>query len=132
MNRTAHKTTIQLLSIALVLLLSGSHWTLLQGVAWTTMLLDSERGSTISERAVNTFSGDNPCTLCLVIQDGLQKGQQDAEFTVCLDSLRITALMPKHSKVPSRYPETVSYPITTWLCPSTCAAAPPTPPPILA
>lgn len=55
----------------LAFLLAQGQWLLLQGVAWTDMVQDNSRGKTLLERAESTFSGTQPCPLCLTVSQGL-------------------------------------------------------------
>ena len=59
----------------------GAHWTLLQTVAWTTMLADNLRRHSISESVERTFDGKYPCPICKAIAAAKQS-QKKSEFTL--------------------------------------------------
>jgi hypothetical protein len=52
------------LLIAAMLATTGAHWFVLQSVAWTTMLADNLRNSSLSDAVHCTFDGKHPCCLC--------------------------------------------------------------------
>ena len=53
------------LLIALALVFSiGLHWTLLQVVAWTGMVISYSQEAPLAEAVVKTFDGNHPCSLC--------------------------------------------------------------------
>jgi len=55
--------------VALVAML-GAHWSLLQTVAWTTMLADNLQSCSFRDAVVKTFDGQHPCCLCKAIAAG--------------------------------------------------------------
>jgi hypothetical protein len=57
--------------LALVTML-GAHWTLLQTVAWTTMLADNLHSGSFHDALTKTFDGKHPCCLCKAIAAGKQ------------------------------------------------------------
>lgn len=58
-------------AIALTLIFSmGLHWTLLQTVAWTNMLISYSRNAPFAEAVAKTFDGKHPCAMCLKIREG--------------------------------------------------------------
>ena len=66
--------------ISLVAML-GAHWTLLQTVAWTTMLTDNLRTHSLSESVERTFDGKYPCPICKAVAAAKQS-QKKSEFTL--------------------------------------------------
>jgi hypothetical protein len=58
----------------------GAHWTLLQTVAWTTMLADNLQSSSFQVAAEKTFDGKHPCCLCKAIAAGKQS-EKKTEFS---------------------------------------------------
>lgn len=82
------------LLIAALLAATGTHWAVLQSVAWTTMLAGNLRTDSFAEAVHKTFDGQHPCCLCKRISDG-KKSEKKAEFPVSLkkfefDSRRTT------------------------------------------
>jgi hypothetical protein len=67
------------LVIALAAML-GAHWTLLQTVAWTTMLADNLRSNSFQVAAEKTFDGNHPCDICKAIAAGKQS-EKKTEFS---------------------------------------------------
>lgn len=49
---------------------------MLQTVAWTTMIVSNVQKSEISAAIRDTFSGEKPCRLCHLVQDGREQEQQ--------------------------------------------------------
>jgi hypothetical protein len=52
-------TTILALCLAI-----GLHWAALQSLAWTTMLIEYSKHTTLSQAITQTFDGDHPCAMC--------------------------------------------------------------------
>lgn len=55
----------------------GWHWTALQSVAWTTMLISNAASCSFGEAVKKTFDGEHPCSLCLAVRDGMAKNAPD-------------------------------------------------------
>jgi len=62
----------------------GLHWSLLQSLAWTTMLADNLATESFSVAVQRTFDGKHPCALCKAIAKG-KKSEKKADT---LSSLR--------------------------------------------
>ena len=76
--------------VALVIML-GAHWTLLQTVAWTTMLADNLQSTSFQAALVKTFDGKHPCDLCKAIATG-KKSEKKSEFTAQMQKLEFPPL----------------------------------------
>ena len=74
-----------LVVFALVTMLGG-HWTLLQTVAWTTMLANNLRTHSLSESVDRTFDGKYPCPICRAIA-AAKKSEKKDEFTTQMQKL---------------------------------------------
>ena len=74
-----------LLAVAL-LAATGAHWTVLQSVAWTTMLADNLRTASFTQALQRTFDGRHPCSLCKQITAG-RKSEKKAEFPLQFQKL---------------------------------------------
>jgi len=61
-----------LLMIVAVLAATGSHWVMLQSVAWTAMLAGNLQERPLTEAVCCTFDGKHPCCLCKEIAAGKQ------------------------------------------------------------
>lgn len=53
--------------------IAGGHWAVLQSVAWTGMIIEYSKASTLGEALAKTFSGKAPCQMCRTIEEGRQK-----------------------------------------------------------
>ena len=51
---------------------TGSHWAVLQTVAWTNMFVDNASEEPFSSAFIKTFDGQHPCALCKQIDKGRQ------------------------------------------------------------
>lgn len=93
-----------------VVFATGSHWFFLQSIAWVGMAVEFSRTEPITVALEKTFNGQNPCSLCLVVDEGrkadkqadLQKPQIKLDF-FCERSAPLTDLpapfvppMPPH------------------------------------
>jgi len=68
------------LLLALALLgATGTHWAVLQSVAWTTMIVENARHEPLGAAVARTLSGEKPCDLCKRIAAGKQS-ENRAEF----------------------------------------------------
>ncbi len=77
-NRLGHAMLILALLGA-----TGTHWVMLQSIAWAAMLTENAREATISEAFEKTFDGKHPCSLCKEIAKGQQsekKSDQRSEI----------------------------------------------------
>ena len=128
----SHPRCCRVVFLMLVLLLSGGHWALLQGVAWTAMLLDDARGASLVERASSTFGGAEPCGLCLALQEGVQKDREEPAQrpSISQDDLRFLALPPLGARSPVCRDQNSPRSRLDAYAQTRIRPAPPTPPPI--
>ena len=56
--------------IVAVLAATGSHWLVLQSIAWTGMLASNLQESSFTSAIERTFGGEHPCCLCKQISKG--------------------------------------------------------------
>ncbi len=61
-----------------MVVVSTSDWSLLQTVAWTSMLAGNLRHQTFQSAVSRTFSGQYPCPLCRAIAMAKKAGQKNA------------------------------------------------------
>ncbi|NDE85322.1 MAG: hypothetical protein EB056_04760 [Verrucomicrobia bacterium] len=47
-----------------IFLMMGGHWVVLQTVAWTKMVMDYSKQSSVQQALSETFDGEHPCELC--------------------------------------------------------------------
>ena len=76
--------------IVAVITSTGTHWGLLQTVAWTTMLANNLRNGSFADALQNTFDGKHPCSLCEQIAAG-KKSEKKSEFSVSLKKLEFVS-----------------------------------------
>ena len=60
----------------MILGMTGAHWLMLQSVAWTNMVIDYSRTSSLKTAIEQTFDGQHPCKLCKLIQKARQSSPQ--------------------------------------------------------
>lgn len=78
------------LLIVALLAAVGGHWALLQTVAWTNMLADNLRATSLAEAMQRTFDGKHPCALCKEIAAG-KKSEKKTEFLIELKKLEFVS-----------------------------------------
>jgi hypothetical protein len=61
----------------------GGHWAVLQTVAWTNMLAENLRTTSMTVAVEKTFDGKHPCSLCRAITQG-KKSEKKTEFPLQL------------------------------------------------
>ena len=76
--------------ILALLAATGGHWAILQTVAWTGMLANNLRSSTLCEAIEHTFDGKHPCCLCRHIAAG-KKAEKKSEFSFQLKKFEYLA-----------------------------------------
>lgn len=62
----------------LLVVMLGGQWVLLQGVAWTGMLIDYSRNASVATAICKTFDGKHPCPLCKAIAAGKKSEQKNS------------------------------------------------------
>ena len=58
------------LALAALLVASGSHWVVLQSVAWAGMFVRFAQEDTVAAALDKTLGGKHPCALCLKVREG--------------------------------------------------------------
>ncbi|WP_133795452.1 hypothetical protein [Prosthecobacter fusiformis] len=59
----------------------GLQWAVLQGVAWTGMLISYARDGSLIEAVSKTFDGEHPCPLCKAVENGQKQDQEKSANT---------------------------------------------------
>ena len=81
----------------------GAHWSLLQTVAWTTMLADNLCTHSVKEAMTETFDGNHPCPLCKAIAAGKQS-EKKTEFSFQSQKLEFPPLKENFTLIaPSQF-----------------------------
>jgi hypothetical protein len=115
----------KLFVIFTLIAMMGVHWTLLQTVAWTTMLADNLHSASLHEALVKTLDGKHPCCLCKAIAAGKQS-EKKTEFSFKSQKLEFPPV--KESFVLFAPPQFQLVPPANTSAES-IAQKPPTPPP---
>ena len=68
----------------------GLHWMALQSVAWTTMLVQNAKHTSLCKAIVYTLDGAHPCSLCHAVNAGKNSEKKSDLYaaTYCLDAAR--------------------------------------------
>jgi hypothetical protein len=96
---------------------------LLQGYAWTTMLLRGARSGSISRAITQTFDGEHPCAVCERV-----RGSAPAQSLSAAPQPKADVFLPLGAPAPAASRERVVVAVRFAAVPSR-AAAPPVPPP---
>lgn len=74
MNSRPHSSLLsrlaRLVIVGAICLSLGMHWALLQGIAWTGMLISFAREGAVMEAVQKTFDGQHGCALCHKVKEG--------------------------------------------------------------
>lgn len=117
---------VKALLLVACLHLIGGHWLALQTVAWVGMFVDNQRTQTITEALENTFDGQHPCDLCVVVE----KGQQDEGDQVpVLVFSQIVAVIAPLIELPTQAARPLLYFESAVTAPPTLRLSPLSPPP---
>jgi hypothetical protein len=68
--------------VLLLCLALGLHWMLLQGAAWTGMLISFARQGSVIESVQKTFDGRHACVWCQKLKNGRNASQKPPAQTV--------------------------------------------------
>lgn len=68
--------TVKIVAVVLLSLSLGLHWSVLQSVAWTSMLVERTQATTFRVALQTTFDGQHPCKLCQVVRAGTSSEKQ--------------------------------------------------------
>jgi len=113
------------LLIVAVLAATGSHWLVLQSVAWTGMLANNLQTRSFSEAVDRTFSGKHPCSLCKQISKA-KSTEKKTEFSAQI--IRLECVWDFQTVVLTAPTDFQLLPITS-ATPRSFRQSPPVPPP---
>jgi hypothetical protein len=115
----------RLATIVALCLSLGFHWLALQSVAWTTMLFENVRHTSLTEAVAQTFDGRHPCNLCRAVSAG-KKSEKKSEVLPTIAKLDLICTTRTWSCLPRsvRY----QFPAVFYFLPE-LSHAPPAPPP---
>jgi hypothetical protein len=74
--------------IVALLLSGGTHWFVLQSVAWTAMLVTRAWETSLVDAAKTTFDGRHPCSFCKKIEKG-REGEKPQDGPVLTASIEL-------------------------------------------
>jgi hypothetical protein len=122
---------LRALTIACAVYLSGAHWLILQGTAWTTMLVNRSQTMGFAAAVQTTFDGDHPCEMCHAVTEGTENERTlDGILPKGAKLFEGSMLQPSGTVIPEPVSESFSYfPDGLSTAPAR-ADAPPTPPPL--
>jgi hypothetical protein len=103
----------------------GLHWSFLQSVAWTTMLVSSLSTTSFSRAVQRTFDGKHPCALCKVIAAG-KNAEKKTDTLVLLKKFEAVSQAAAIVILP---PASLPRVTSADAVPASRAQSPPTPPP---
>ena len=121
----------KLFALLLVVLLTGSQWAILQGIAWTGMIISYTQQENIAAGIEKTFDGDHPCSMCRAI-DKAKTSPADEQQNGAIQTPpagRMEALVVE--SISLRLPDyrTIRKTNADDLQPDSCKLKPPVPPP---
>lgn len=111
--------------------IAGGHWLLLQSIAWAQMIRDYSRDTSLVEAVEMTFSGKQPCAMCVRINEG-KNSEQKQPATVKLDKKSEFPLGPHEHGVAAPPSVDFAYDPVSVPAPPARFEEPPQPIPILA
>ena len=71
----------RLVVVGAICLSLGMHWALLQGIAWTGMLISFASEGAVIEAVQKTFDGQHGCALCHKVKEGRQSNPEQPQQT---------------------------------------------------
>lgn len=90
-----------------LVLFLGLHWTVLQTIAWTRMLLEYSQSVQLGTALVMTFDGKHPCAMCRVVEEGRRQEHNRAPTTAS-DTLKLECDLPS-AAVATKVPEPICH-----------------------
>lgn len=85
--------------VLLVCLSLGMHWSVLQGIAWTGMLISNLAENSVVEAVEKTFDGEHPCPLCLAVKEGQQKEKDDSKPAAAKSVKKFEAVLSSENRL---------------------------------
>ena len=129
MNVRRHIMTM-VMALALFLV-AGGHWTMLQGVAWATMVHDFSKTGSLTEAVGKTFDGQHPCAMCKKLTSA-RSGEEKAPATLKVDKKAEVFVASSPSEAPMPIIRPLVYGPAPFVVMPERVFAPPVPVPIAA
>jgi hypothetical protein len=111
---------------------TGSQWDVAQTFAWARMFTTYAQSMPLLEAAKKTFSGEELCDVCEVVQDARQDGQAESQSSGAAGAKalgKLPMVMQPELLFVLRHPPSVLRPPSSAFPPEATRATPPTPPP---
>jgi hypothetical protein len=111
---------------------TGSQWDVAQTFGWARMFAGYAQSMTLLEAVQKTFSGEELCGVCDVVQDARQDGKNDAGAsgaTTARSLGKLPMLLPPAAVIVTAVPGPVLRPAAAATPREALRATPPTPPP---
>jgi hypothetical protein len=83
--------TVMVLVLVLTL---GLHWTILQSVAWLSMIVRYSQHYPLRRAITMTFDGQHPCSICVFVSQGRHQEQQQDKQQITIQKLESVAFEP--------------------------------------
>lgn len=106
--RLAQRGVVVMLCLSL-----GLHWALLQGIAWTGMLISFAREGAVIEAVEKTFDGQHGCALCAKVKEGRESDEGQPKQNGQLSSTKkIDAVLVEMTRLVAPAAETMTFAVT--------------------
>jgi hypothetical protein len=98
----------RLVVVGAICLSLGMHWALLQGIAWTGMLISFVSEGAVIEAVQKTFDGQHGCALCHKVKEGRDSNRELPQQTGH-SMQKINAVLVEITKLVAPAGETISF-----------------------
>lgn len=96
------RAALKAITVLVLVLTLGLHWTLLQTMAWTGMIISYSRDASLTEAVSKTFDGQHPCCMCKAIkkaraeekQQQKQEKNPDSKIKLALPEIAFSLISP--------------------------------------
>jgi hypothetical protein len=116
-------------TILAVFAMGGGHWAVLQGIAWTGMLIKYTQEVPVVTAVKKTFSGDAPCSMCKAIAEKRSE-ENHSPANISQQKLGDIFLVGFEELLPERPWRDFSYPCSAGSAMTPRFQTPPSPVPI--
>ena len=118
---------LKCLVVVLLIVTIGGHWAFLQSIAWVGMTLSYSKTDSFRVAVQKTLSGQHPCKLCKVVDEGKKAEQEQAVLKVeHLEFLQVVTTLAVYPPIVHHKASLNSFHFTIR------STSPPTPPPRVA
>ena len=114
-------------TVLVLVLTLGLHWTILQSVAWLSMIVRYSQHYPLRQAITMTFDGQHPCSICVFVSQGRHQEQQQGQpQQLTVQKLESVSFEPVAFIFP---PTAADLPESSSAIPAGRSDAPPSPPP---